>query len=78
MNGLPVLALFDSGPTRSFLSLQLSKRFDHAHGQLDYPLEVKIADDRSVSVSRVHQGCTLELFQERYPIDLIPIPLRKS
>lgn len=34
-----------------------------------------IDDDYSVSVSRVHQSFTLELFRERYLIDLIPIPL---
>ena len=35
--------LFDSGATRSFISLAFSKEFSDAHGFLDYPLEVEIA-----------------------------------
>ena len=69
------MVLFDSGPNRSFISLMLIKIFDDAHGELDYPLDVEISDDCSVRVLRVHQGCTLELLQERYLIDMVPIPL---
>ena len=29
-------------------------------------------------VSRVHRGCVLELFNEQYPVDLVPIPLHES
>lgn len=45
MNGIPALVLFDSRATQSFVSLQLSKRFEDVPGDLDYPLEVEIADD---------------------------------
>ena len=64
MNAISGLVLFDSGATRSFVSLTLSKRFADALGDLDYLLEVEIADDRSVLVSMVHRGCILELFSE--------------
>ena len=70
-----VLVLFDSGATRSFVSLALSKRFARSPRELDYPLDVEIDDDRSVRVVRVHQGCTLQLFSEQYFVDLVPIPL---
>ena len=53
MNGIPVQVLFDSGATRSFVSLALSKRFTESSGMLDCPLEVEIADDRSVRVDGV-------------------------
>lgn len=66
--------LFDSGATRSFVSLTLS--ISDAPRILDYPLEVEIADNRYVSASRVHRGCVLNLFNERYSIDLVSIPLR--
>ena len=59
MNGIPVQVLFDSGVTRSFVSLALSKRFLESSGMLDYPLEVEIADDRSVRASEVFRGCVL-------------------
>ena len=62
----------------TFVFLPLSKRFDDISGELDYPLKVEIADDRPMRVSRVHWGCTLELFSKQCLIDLIHIPLRES
>ena len=76
MNGIPVQVLFDSGATRSFVSLALSKRFTESSGMLDCPLEVEIADDRSVRASAVFRDCVLRIFEERYLGDLVPIPLR--
>ena len=76
MNGIPVQVLFDSGATRSFVSLALSKKFPESSGMLDCHLEVEIADDRSVRASVVYQDCVLRLFEERYLVDLVPIPLR--
>ena len=53
VNGLPVQVLFDSGASRSFVSLALSKKFHESSGELDCPLEVEIADDRSVQALMV-------------------------
>ena len=75
MNGIFALVLFDSGATRSFVSLVLSKRFIGATGALDFPLDVEIDDERKVWVARVHQGCTLQLFSEQYVVILVPIHL---
>lgn len=41
-------------------------------------MEVDIPNDRSVRLTRVNQVCTLELFREGHPVDLIPIHLRES
>ena len=56
----------------------LRKKFCDAPGTLDFPLEVEITDHRTMSASRVHRGCVLNLFSERYFIDLVSIPLRGS
>ena len=61
-----------------FVSLALRKRFSDAPGGLDNLLEVDIFDGRPIQVSRVHRGCVLELFSDRYPIDLVYIPLCES
>ena len=53
VNGMTAHVLFDSGATRSFVSLALSKKFRDAPGTLDAPLEVEIADDRTVSAAMV-------------------------
>ncbi|XP_023731847.1 uncharacterized protein LOC111879616 [Lactuca sativa] len=64
VNGISAMVLFDSGATRSFVSLALSKRFSRAPRELDCPFDVEIADDRTVRVTTVHRGCTLLLFDE--------------
>ncbi|XP_023747437.1 uncharacterized protein LOC111895585 [Lactuca sativa] len=69
-NGMTDHVLFNLGATQSFISLELSKKFSDAPEILDYPLEVEIADDRSVSASSGHRGCVLSMFNERYSIDL--------
>lgn len=75
VNGMTIHVLFDWGDTRSFVSLTLSKKFNDAPMILDYPLDLEIADDRSVSALRVHPGCVLNMFSERYSIHLVLIPL---
>lgn len=57
--------LFDLGATQSFVCLTLSKKFSDATRTLDYPLEVEIVDNCSVSSSSVHQECILNMFSER-------------
>lgn len=78
MNSFPALVLFYLGASQSFVSHALSNTFRAATGDLAYPLVVEITDDRSVRVSRVLRGCTLDLFRERYLIGLVLIPLHKS
>ncbi|XP_052622888.1 uncharacterized protein LOC111885268 [Lactuca sativa] len=49
VNDISAMVLFDSGATRSFVSLALRKRFSRASGELDCPLYVEIVDDRTGS-----------------------------
>lgn len=53
----------------------LSKKFSDALGILDYPLEVEIANDHFVSALRVHRWHVLNMFNERYSIDSVLIPV---
>ena len=78
VNVLPVQVLFDSGASRSFVSLALSKKFPESSGTLDCPLEVEVVDDRSVRASMVFRDCVLRLFEERYLVDLVPIPIARK
>lgn len=68
--------LSDSGATRSFESLALSKKFGDTPGMFDFPLDVEIADDCIMRAPRVHQGCVLEFFYKKYLIDLVLFPLQ--
>ena len=58
------------------MSLANRKGLVGAPRELDCPLDVEIADDRTVRVSKVHRGCTLPLFDEQFSVDLVPIPLQ--
>lgn len=52
------------GATQSSVFVALSKRFSGTSGELDCPIDVKIAYDRTVRVVRGHRDCTLQLFSE--------------
>ena len=67
--------LFDYGATRSFVSLAPNKKFCNDLGTLDSPLEIKIVDDCTVNASRIFYGYVINLFSERFSIDLVLIPL---
>ena len=45
VSGIPIHVLFDSGATRSFVSLALSKRFSESSRIFDCPLVVEIANN---------------------------------
>ena len=74
---MPALVLFDSGASRSFVSFMFSKNFNRILGQLDSPLEVEIAADEILNVTRVYKSCEIEVSGVRFPIDLIPIAIRE-
>ncbi|XP_023730240.1 uncharacterized protein LOC111877973 [Lactuca sativa] len=75
VNGMSAHVLFDSGATRSFVSLARSKKFRDVPGNLDSPLEVEIADDLTVSAARVYRDYVLIVLGERFRVDLVLIPL---
>ena len=60
VNSLPALVLFDTGATKSFVSLSFCKNFSLVKGRLDEPLEVVIADEKSRLGSDVYRDNVLE------------------
>ena len=53
VNSMSALVMFDSGATQSFMSLTFSTRIGRDAKSLPYPLEVEVADDRTVIVRDV-------------------------
>ena len=39
---------------------------------------MEIVDDRTVRVTRGHRGCTLQLFDRQFSVNLVSIPLRDN
>ena len=75
VNSLPALVLFDSGASRSFVSLTFSMEFGVPMDEFECSLRVSIANEHKVSASSVYRGCELDIFGVSFPIDLIPIPM---
>ncbi|XP_052622433.1 uncharacterized protein LOC128127784, partial [Lactuca sativa] len=67
------LVLFDSGVSRSFVSLAFSQHIGVSRESLSRPLRVSIADEKVICATEVLRGCVLEIFGIGFPIDLIPI-----
>ena len=72
---VPALVLFDSGASRSFVSLAFSQHISVSREALSRPLRVSIADERAVYATEVIRGCVLEIFGVEIPIDLVPIAM---
>src|SRR5581483_10109540 len=77
VNSIPAVVLFDSGATHSFISRNFSKQLNCSIERLNCPLVVEIADNRTITVTDVHCECTLEIYGEKFPIDLILIDTRE-
>ncbi|KAL4585882.1 hypothetical protein LXL04_010509 [Taraxacum kok-saghyz] len=69
--------MFDSGATHSFVSRTFINRLGRGVGKLARPMVVEVADNRTIYVTDVYRGCTLEFSGVEFPIDLIPISMRE-
>ncbi|GJU48716.1 putative reverse transcriptase domain-containing protein [Tanacetum coccineum] len=67
--------LFDSGSDKSFINASLTHLFDIEPERISTSYEVELADGRIVSTNTVLKGCTLNLVNHLFKIDLMPIEL---
>nr|GEU52697.1 hypothetical protein [Tanacetum cinerariifolium] len=75
VNSIPARVLYDSGASVSFVSFEFSKNLTTPPNKLPSPLEVKIAGDEIVVVSKVYRDVEIEIDDSVFKIDLIPIVL---
>ncbi|XP_052620931.1 uncharacterized protein LOC128126834 [Lactuca sativa] len=73
----PAVVMFDSGATHSFVSRTFINRLGHSIGKLARLMVVEVADNRTIYVTDVYRGCTLEFSGVEFPIDLIPIAMQE-
>nr|GEU53404.1 hypothetical protein [Tanacetum cinerariifolium] len=67
--------LYDSGTSVSFVSFKFSKNLSTPPYKLPFPLEVEIAGNEIVVVSKVYRDVEIEIDDSVFKIDLIPIVL---
>nr|GEZ95304.1 reverse transcriptase domain-containing protein [Tanacetum cinerariifolium] len=78
LNNHYAFVLFDSGSDRSFVDTRFSSMLDIDPVKIGASYEVELADGRVVSTNTILKGCTLNLVNHVFEIDLMPIELDKS
>ncbi|GJR86188.1 putative reverse transcriptase domain-containing protein [Tanacetum coccineum] len=75
LNNRYAYILFDSGTDRSFMSNTFSALIDITPTALDISYTVELADERIVESNTIIRGCTLNLLDHPFNIDLMPVKL---
>ncbi|GJR90284.1 reverse transcriptase domain-containing protein [Tanacetum coccineum] len=75
INNVYASVLFNTGVDRSFVSYAFSKYIDIPPTTLDTNYSVELADEKSLTTNTILRGCTLNLQNYLFEIDLLPIKL---
>ncbi|GKC04398.1 putative reverse transcriptase domain-containing protein [Tanacetum coccineum] len=67
--------LFDTGVDRSFVSTAFSSQIDITPTALDHYYDVELADERIIRLNTILRGCTLNILNHPFNIDLMPVEL---
>ncbi|GJT36064.1 putative reverse transcriptase domain-containing protein [Tanacetum coccineum] len=67
--------LFDTGADRSFVSTAFSSQIDIPPTALDHYYDVELADGRIIGLNTILRGCTLNILNHPFNIDLMPVEL---
>ncbi|GJQ90154.1 putative reverse transcriptase domain-containing protein [Tanacetum coccineum] len=67
--------LFDTGADRSFISTEFSSQIDIPPTALDHYYNVELADMRIIRLNTILRGCTLNILNHPFNIDLMPVEL---
>ncbi|GJR37861.1 putative reverse transcriptase domain-containing protein [Tanacetum coccineum] len=67
--------LFDTCADRSFVSTTFSSQIDITPSTLDHYYDVKLADGRVIGLNTILRGCTLNLLNHPFNINLMPVKL---
>ncbi|GJV28232.1 putative reverse transcriptase domain-containing protein [Tanacetum coccineum] len=67
--------LFDMGADRSFVSTAFSSQIAITQTALDHYYDVELADGRIIRLNTVLRGCTLNLLNHPFNIDLMPVEI---
>ncbi|GJV68111.1 putative reverse transcriptase domain-containing protein [Tanacetum coccineum] len=75
LNNCYVTILFDSGADKSFVDVRFCHLLDIKPAKLNTSYEVELVDGKVVCTNTVLKGCTLNLLDHLFDIDLMPIEL---
>ncbi|GKC40467.1 hypothetical protein Tco_1052851, partial [Tanacetum coccineum] len=75
LNNRYAFILFDTSADRSFVSTSFSSQIDITPTALDHYYDVELADGRIIRLNTILRGCTLNILNHPFNIDLMPIEL---
>ncbi|GJT34443.1 putative reverse transcriptase domain-containing protein [Tanacetum coccineum] len=75
LNNRYAFILFDTGADRSFVSTAFSSQINITPTTLDHYYDVELADGRIIGLTTIIRGCTLNLLNHPFNIDLMPVEL---
>ncbi|GJV66635.1 putative reverse transcriptase domain-containing protein [Tanacetum coccineum] len=75
LNNRYASVLFDTGADRSFVSTTFSSQIDITPTVLDHYYDVELADGRIIGLNTILKGCTLNILNHPFNIDLMPVEL---
>nr|GEZ95203.1 hypothetical protein [Tanacetum cinerariifolium] len=67
--------LFDTGANRSFVSTRFSSLIDITPTTLNHNYDVELADGKIIGINTIIRGCTLNLLDHSFNINLMPVEL---
>ncbi|GJV04818.1 putative reverse transcriptase domain-containing protein [Tanacetum coccineum] len=75
LNNRYAYILFDTGADRSFVSTAFSSQIDITPTALDHYYDVELVDGRIIRLNTILRGCTLNILNHPFNIDLMPVEL---
>ncbi|GJR19058.1 putative reverse transcriptase domain-containing protein [Tanacetum coccineum] len=75
LNNRYASVLFDTGADKSFMSTAFSSQMDIMPSTLDHYYDVELADERIIRLNTILRGCTLNLLNYPFNINLMPVEL---
>nr|GFC26770.1 hypothetical protein [Tanacetum cinerariifolium] len=75
LNNRYASVLFNTGVDKSFVSTTFSTQINIMPSTLDHCYDVKLADERIIGLNTILRGCTLNLLNHPFNINLMPVEL---
>ncbi|GKB29273.1 putative reverse transcriptase domain-containing protein [Tanacetum coccineum] len=75
LNNCYASILFDTGDDRSFVSTAFSSQIDITPTALDHYYDVELADGRIIGLNTIFRGCTLNILNHPFNINLMLVEL---
>src|ERR1044072_4757161 len=77
INGIPLIAIIDTGATHSFIALDCAKRLNLEISNMDGSMVIDTPASGSVTTSYVCRNCPVVIFDRGFGMDLVCLPLEQ-